>query len=111
MTTVTRSMAAGPTYITCGCGEDRIPGFLAQLGVFGTTILVLGLLTVMIMTGWLLAVLVWAVTRWWRWWQGDGAAARQDTPPAEEGRDEAADPGAEDSFFGGFGRWREDGPG
>ncbi|MFC4499739.1 MULTISPECIES: hypothetical protein [Streptomyces] len=70
--------------MTCGCGEDHIPGMLARFGIVGTTVLVLGVLVVMLLAGWALAGVVWAVRR------GSG------------------DDGHEESFFDGFGRWNDE---
>ncbi|MFF8970709.1 hypothetical protein [Streptomyces sp. NPDC014995] len=119
-TTLTRASAAEPLW-ACGChGWD--PGLLARYGLLGTAFLVLGGLTAMILAGWLLAGLVWAVARWWPWWQGDGAVAGGEVRRggAWEGGDlrqgEASEGGdlregeAPESFFGGFGRWEEDRP-
>ncbi|OQR63895.1 hypothetical protein B6E66_11620 [Streptomyces maremycinicus] len=68
--------------MTCGCGEDRIPGVLAR----GVAALALTGLTVMAVTACLLAGVLWAVTRW------------RDRARAER----------EESFFDGFGRWEEE---
>ncbi|MFI6039856.1 hypothetical protein ACIBBD_38140 [Streptomyces sp. NPDC051315] len=73
MTTLTRTLAAAEPVWACGCGPD--PGALARFGLFGTAFLVLGGLTAMILAGWLLGGLVWAVGRAWRAWRGDGTVA------------------------------------
>ncbi|WP_406007113.1 hypothetical protein OG440_13655 [Streptomyces sp. NBC_00637] len=68
--------------MTCGCGEDRIPGVLAR----GVLALTLTGLAVMALTACVLGGALWAVT----WWRGRGRAER------------------EESFFDGFGRWEEE---
>lgn len=42
----------------CGCGEEQIPWVLTKFGLLGAAGLVLGLLVVMILTGWLLVAVV-----------------------------------------------------
>ncbi|KQX71103.1 MULTISPECIES: hypothetical protein [unclassified Streptomyces] len=68
--------------MTCGCGEDRIPGVLAR----GILTLALTGPAVMALTACVLGGVLWAVTRW---------------------RDRAR-PEPEESFFDGFGRWEEE---
>ncbi|MFE7934433.1 hypothetical protein ACFU6S_38095 [Streptomyces sp. NPDC057456] len=68
--------------MTCGCGEDRIPGILAR----GVVALALTGLAVMAVTACLLVGAMWVVTRW-----REGAHAER-----------------EESFFDGFGRWEEE---
>ncbi|MDR6975607.1 hypothetical protein J2X68_002291 [Streptomyces sp. 3330] len=68
--------------MTCGCGEDRIPGILAR----GVVALTLTGLVVMALTACLLGGVLWAVTRW------------RDRTRGEP----------EESFFDGFGRWEEE---
>ncbi|WP_327317437.1 hypothetical protein [Streptomyces sp. NBC_01235] len=68
--------------MTCGCGEERIPGILAR----GIAALTLTGLTVMTVTVCALGGVVWVIS-WWR----------------DRGRTES-----EESFFDGFGRWEEE---
>ncbi|WP_314221165.1 hypothetical protein [Streptomyces zaehneri] len=69
--------------MTCGCGEDRIPGILAR----GVVALTLAGPALAALAACVLVVVLWAVTRW-----RDGARAER-----------------EESFFDGFGRWEEEG--
>ncbi|MDQ0583062.1 hypothetical protein [Streptomyces rishiriensis] len=68
--------------MTCGCGEENIPGVLAR----GVAALALTGLAAMALTACVLGGALWAFT-WWR----DRAYAER-----------------EESFFDGFGRWEEE---
>ncbi|MER5429693.1 hypothetical protein [Streptomyces sp. NPDC002588] len=85
--------------MTCGCGEEHIPGMLARYGLLGATALVLGTLVVMTLAGWALVGVVWAVGRWRRAPESGEASG-----PGEDG-----DGSGEESFLDGFGRWEEHG--
>jgi hypothetical protein len=68
--------------LTCGCGEEHIPGLLAK----GMVALVLTGLAVMAVMACVLTGVVWAFLRW-----------------RDRGHGES-----EQSFFDGFGRWEEE---
>jgi hypothetical protein len=68
--------------MTCGCGEEAIPGVLAR----GIAALALTGLAVMAVTACVLGGVLWVIVRW-----------------RDRGRAES-----EQSFFDGFGRWEEE---